>query len=106
MGFEPKASAGDSPVRRLGRGLVSRVAGAAMVAVVLGAAATAAADPKDAIPSKRAAAIAAQQQIDVLNSQLEPAINAYDQATSDLGKVQARIRANKKQIAVVKANIA
>jgi cell wall-associated NlpC family hydrolase len=76
------------------------------VAVVLGAAATAAADPKDAIPGKRAAAIAAQQQIDALNQQLEPAINAYDEATVQLGQVQARIRANKKQIAVVKANIA
>jgi peptidoglycan DL-endopeptidase CwlO len=106
MGFEPKARTGELPVRRLGRRLVSRVAGALTVAAVLGAAATAAADPKDAIPGKRAAAIAAQQKIDVLNSQLEPAIEAYDAATMQLSQVQARIRANKKQIAVVKENIA
>ncbi len=106
MRFEPKARAGDVSVRMLRAKLLRRIAGAACAVAVFGAAATAAADPKDAIPGKRAAAIAAQARIDALNNQLEPAIEAYNQATAQLGQVQARIRENKKQIAVVKSNIA
>jgi cell wall-associated NlpC family hydrolase len=105
MGFVPKASAGDASGRILRWRLIRRLAAVAGAALVVGTAATAGADPKDAIPGKRAAAIAAQAKIDALNTQLEPAIEAYNAATSQLGKVESRIRANKQQIAVVKGNI-
>ncbi|MEA3034016.1 MAG: peptidoglycan DL-endopeptidase CwlO [Sphingomonadales bacterium] len=76
-------------------------------AIVLGTAVTASssAAPKDAIPGKRAAAIAAQAKIDALNNQIEPAIEAYNQASQELVGVQAEITDNENQIAATKSNI-
>ena len=72
----------------------------------LGTAVTAAlAAPKDAIPGKRAQAEAAQARIDVLGVQLEPAIEAYNQASAELDGVQAQITDNEHQITATKANI-
>jgi cell wall-associated NlpC family hydrolase len=72
----------------------------------LGTAATAAlAAPKDAIPGKRAEAVAAQAKIDALGQQLEPAIEAYNQASAELDQVQAQIDDNEHQITATKANI-
>ena len=72
----------------------------------LGTAVTASlAAPKDAIPGKRAEAVAAQAKIDVLGEQLEPAIEAYNQASAELDGVQAQIDDNEHQITATKANI-
>ena len=75
--------------------------------IVLGTAVTASsfAAPKDAIPAKRAAAEAAQAKIDALNEQIEPAIEAYNQASQELEGVQADIADNEHQIAATKSNI-
>ena len=75
--------------------------------VVLGTAVTASsfAAPRDAIPAKRAAAEAAQVKIEALNNQIEPAIEAYNQASQELDGVQADITDNEHQIAATKSNI-
>jgi cell wall-associated NlpC family hydrolase len=73
---------------------------------VLGTAVTASvAAPKDAIPAKRAAAQAAQAKIEALSMQIEPAIEAYNQASDELVGVQAEITDNEHQIAATKSNI-
>jgi cell wall-associated NlpC family hydrolase len=72
----------------------------------LGTAVTASiAAPKDAIPAKRAAAQAAQAKIEALSNQIEPAIEAYNQASQELDGVQAEIADNEHQIAATKSNI-
>ncbi len=72
----------------------------------LGTAGTAAlAAPKDAIPAKRAAAQAAQAKIEALSEQIEPAIEAFNQASQELEGVQADITDNRHQIAATKSNI-
>lgn len=74
--------------------------------VALGIAGTASyAAPKDAIPAKRAAAEAAQAKIAQLSDQIEPAIEAYNQASEELDGVQADITDNQHQIAATKSNI-
>jgi len=75
--------------------------------MALGTAVTAAvADPKDQIAGKMAAARAAHERANALLDQLEPAIEAYNQAASDLAKVQARVEENKREIKVTRANVA
>jgi peptidoglycan DL-endopeptidase CwlO len=63
------------------------------------------AQPKDAIPAKQAQAAAALAQINQLNAQLEPAIEAYNQATVQLAQVEAAVRDNQNAITVVRHNI-
>ena len=80
--------------------LSTLVALAALTAVTASIAA-----PKDAIPAKRAAAQAAQAKIEALSNQIEPAIEAYNQASQELDGVQAEIKDNEHQIAATKSNI-
>jgi peptidoglycan DL-endopeptidase CwlO len=76
-----------------------------LTAVATAGTAALAAQPKDQIPGKRAAAQAALAQIATLGRKLEPAIEAYNQATVQLAQVQAEIADNTAALAVVSNNL-
>jgi cell wall-associated NlpC family hydrolase len=85
----------------------SRIRLIALIATFLSVtAAVATADPKDRVGAKRAAAASAHARADALRAQVEPAIEAYNQAAVQLAAVMAQVKANRRAIAVVKTNIA
>jgi cell wall-associated NlpC family hydrolase len=77
-----------------------------VAAFALGTAVTAAvADPKDAVAGKMAAARAAHQRANALRDQLEPAIEAYNQAAAELATVEAQVTENKRELKLTRANL-
>jgi cell wall-associated NlpC family hydrolase len=90
----------------LSRRTAARVVRVAAVLTLLALPVTAAvAEPKDAIPGKRAAQSQAQAELSALSNKLEPAIEAYNHAVEERQKIDASIADNRQAIAVVQGNI-